>query len=288
MKNKILDIPAFCRYLNVGGLKSSDLHIIDFKGKEDIRLQSVPVTIDFYLLAIKPPMDIKLKAYELLEDQSESSYMYVDCPQNTLSWEIEPPLSGYAILVSAKYLDKYAKDYNFMHYNNHEALFLTKEEETILWDLFQKAEHEFKKEYYSRTVIISYVNLILTYVKNFYDRQFDTRSDIYHKVIAEFYKNLETYFHENDNIAGLPSVAYFAQKSNLSPNYFGDLIKHFTGKSPLDHIQDYIVMLAKDKLKNTTLSINEISYNLGFDYPNYFARFFRKKTGLSPKVYRNQ
>ncbi|NIF07112.1 AraC family transcriptional regulator [Chryseobacterium sp. Tr-659] len=289
MTTKILSIPEFSRYLNIGDeLKSDDLHIFDFHGKEDIRLKSEPVTIDFYLLAIKPPMDHKLVPYQLLEDQSDSSYMYADCPQNTLEWEIAPPLSGITIMVSARYLEKYAKDYSFVHYNNHEALFLTKDEETILWDLFRKADHEFQKENYSRTVIISYVNLILTYVKDFYDRQFDTRSNIYHKVITAFYQNVERYFRENENIAGLPSVAYFAQKSNLSPNYFGDLIKHFTGKSPLDHIHDHVIRLAKDKLKNTALSVSEISYSLGFDYPNYFARFFRKKTGLSPKVFRNQ
>ncbi len=287
MKTKILDIPEFSRYLNIGGLKSSDLHIVDFEGKENVRLVSEPVTIDFYMLAIKPPMDSKLAPFTLLEDQTDTSYMYVDCPQNSLGWEILPPLSGYAIMVSAKYLDKYAKDYNFVHYNNHEALFLTREEEIILWDLFKKTYDEFGKEYYSRTIILSYVNLILTYVKSFYERQFDTRSNIYHKVIDEFHQKLENYFDENTNVPGLPSVAYFAQNSNLSPNYFGDLIKHFTGKSPIDHIQDYVVQLAKHKLKNTTLSISEISYSLGFDYPNYFARFFRKKTGLSPKVFRN-
>lgn len=288
MKTKILSIPEFSRYLNVDGLKSDELHIVDFQDKKDIRLKSDPVTIDFYLLAIKPPMEVKFVSYPLLEDQSDSSYMYADCPQNTLEWEIAPPFSGLCIMINAKYLERYAKDYSFVHYNNHEALFLTKDEETILWDLFRKANNEFQKEHYSRTVIISYVNLILTYVKDFYDRQFDTRSTIYHKVIDEFYKNLENYFRENENVAGLPSVAFFAQKSNLSPNYFGDLIKHFTGKSPLDHIHDHVVKLAKDKLKNTTLSVSEISYSLGFDYPNYFARFFRKKTGLSPKVFRNQ
>lgn len=288
MSIKILNIPEFCNYLNVDNLKSDDLHIVDFETKNDIRLKSEPVTIDFYLLAIKPPMEVNFTAHQLLEDQSDSSYLYADCPQNTLEWEIAPPFSGLCIMINAKYLEKYAKDYSFVHYNNHEALFLTKEEENILRDLFRKTNHEFQKEYYSRTVIISYVNLILTYVKDFYDRQFDTRSKIYHKVIEAFYKNLDNYFKESDHIAGLPSVAYFAQKSYLSPNYFGDLIKHFTGKSPLDHIHDYVVKEAKDKLKNTTLSVSEISYSLGFDYPNYFARFFRKKTGLSPKVFRNQ
>nr|WP_315032960.1 helix-turn-helix domain-containing protein [uncultured Chryseobacterium sp.] len=285
---KIFSIPEFSRYLNVDGLKNDDLHIVDFQYHRDLRLKSEPVTIDFYLLAIKPPMEKEFVSHQLFEDQSDSSYMYADCPQNTLEWEIVPPFSGLCIMVSAGHLEKYAKDYSFVHYNNHEALFLTKDEETILWDLFRKSHNEFQKENYSRTVIISYVNLILTYVKEFYDRQFDTRSEIYHKVIDEFYKNLENYFRENEGVAGLPSVAYFAQKSSLSANYFGDLIKHFTGKSPLDHIHDYVVKLAKDKLKNTTLSVSEISYSLGFDYPNYFARFFRKKTGLSPKIFRNQ
>lgn len=132
MKTKILSIPEFSRYLNVDRLKSDDLHIVDFEKYNDIRLKSEPVIIDFYLLAIKPPMEVKFTSYQLLEGQSESSYMYVDCPQNTLEWEIAPPFSGLCIMVNAKYLEKYAKDYSFVHYNNHEALFLTKEEETIL------------------------------------------------------------------------------------------------------------------------------------------------------------
>lgn len=96
-------------------------------------------------------------------------------------------------------------------------------------------------------------------------------------MIDEFDKNIEEYFKKNEHLTGLPSVAYFAQKSFLSPNYFGDLIKHFTGKAPIDHIHDYVILQAKDKLKETNNSISEISYSLGFDYPNYFARFFRKK-----------
>nr|WP_315034469.1 helix-turn-helix domain-containing protein [uncultured Chryseobacterium sp.] len=286
---KIFGIKEFSDYLNIGDLKNDDLHIVNFEGKENVRQKSETVAIDFYLLSIKPHLIDSVRVNNpLLGDMSDSAYMYVDCPQNSLEWDIKSPMGGYAIMVSAKYLEKFAKDYNFVHYNNHEALFLTEEEVAILWDLFIKADDEFQKQYYSKNIILSYISLIMTYVKHFYDRQFDTRKEIYHKVIDDFYKNLEGYFFENENVAGLPSVAYFAQKSFLSPNYFGDLIKHFTGKAPIDHIHDYVIGQAKDKLKKTDLSISEISYSLGFDYPNYFARFFRKKTGLSPKIFRNQ
>ncbi len=288
MEKRILNIHEFTKYLNIGDIKNEDLHIANFEGRDDMLLKSAPITIDFYLLAIKPPFDNKIVTYDLLEDQSDASYMYVDCPHNSLDWDITLPVAGYCILVSGKLLKKYAKDYSFMHYNNHEALFLTRAEEAILWDLYRKAYDEYQKEFYSKEVILSYVGLILSYAQIFYDRQFDTRSKIYHKVITDFYKNLENYFSKSEEVSGLPSVAFFAQKANLSPNYFGDLIKHFTGESPIDHIQDFVIRMAKEKLRNTSLSVSEISYSLGFDYPNYFARFFRKKTGLAPKVFRNQ
>ncbi|MBC9914263.1 helix-turn-helix domain-containing protein [Chitinophaga varians] len=288
MAKRIFNIREFSNYLNISkGFKNEELHIVDFADQQDIRLKSAPVTIDFYLIAIKPPFDKRTTPANLQEDQAKS-HMYADCPHNSLDWDITTPDAGYTILVSAKFLNKHIKDYSFMHYNNHEALFLSKEEETIVWDIFKKAHDEFQKEFYSREVITSYITLILSYTRIFYDRQFDTRSKIYHKVIADFYKNLEDFFTQNEHVAGLPSVAFFAQRSNLSPNYFGDLIKHFTGKSPIDHIHDYVLQLAKDKLKNTSLSVSEISYSLGFDYPNYFARFFRRKTGIAPRVFRNQ
>jgi AraC family transcriptional activator of pobA len=147
---------------------------------------------------------------------------------------------------------------------------------------------EFQKVHYSKDILLGYIALLLGYTQTFYDRQFNTRTTIYNNVISDFYQNLKNYFTHDKDVSGLPSVAYFAQKSFLSPNYFGDLIKHLTGKSPLEHIQNFIVEIAKQKLQNTSLSISEISYSMGFDYPNYFARFFRKKTGLSPKAFRNQ
>jgi len=284
---KIFNIREFAEYLNVSSVKNEDLHIIDFGQEANVRPKSEPVTIDFFLLAIKPPMDKDLILPNAIEDQA-NSFMYIDGPHNLLGWDTAIPKSGYTVMVTAKYLSKAAKDYNFVHYNNHEALFLSTEEETILWDLYEKAYHEFQKKFYSREVIISYINLILSYTKVFYDRQFDSRSNIYHQVITDFYKNITDYFNKDKSVSGLPSVAFFAEKANISPNYFGDLIKHFTGQSPIDHIQDFIVQLAKDKLRNTNHSISEISYSLGFDYPNYFARFFRKKTGIAPKLFRSQ
>ncbi|MFT3904380.1 MAG: helix-turn-helix domain-containing protein [Niabella sp.] len=286
MVRKILNIQEFVEYARFSPLKNENLHIVNFENEKNILRKSQKINIDFYLMAIKPPLEKNQIIDQKFEDQA-NSFLYVDCPQNTMAWDVNEPDSGYVIMVSPKLIHRFAKDYNFVHYNNHEALYLTKEEEVLLWDLFKKAYTEFQKPHYAKEVIVSYIALILSYTQIYYNRQFDTRSTIYHEVVEDFYNNLKDYYGREDGVSGMPSVAYFAQKANLSPNYFGDLIKHFTGESPIEHIQDFVLGLAKDKLKNTSLSISEISYSLGFDYPNYFARFFRKKTGMSPKVFKN-
>ncbi len=59
------------------------------------------------------------------------------------------------------------------------------------------------------------------------------------------------------------------------------------GEPLIKYTRIFVLRLAKDKLSNASLSVSGISYSLGFDYTNYFARFFRKKTGMTPKVFRN-
>jgi YesN/AraC family two-component response regulator len=85
----------------------------------------------------------------------------------------------------------------------------------------------------------------------------------------------------------MPNVAFFAEKMKLSPNYLGDVIKHFTGTNAKDFIQNHIAEMAKKMLTETKLSNSEIAYQLGFEYPNYFAKFFKKHFGKSPKEFRN-
>ena len=85
---------------------------------------------------------------------------------------------------------------------------------------------------------------------------------------------------------GIPSVQYFAEQVHLSANYLSDLLKKETGKSAKDHINDFLVDKAKSMLVNTEESVSEIAYNLGFNYPHYFSRLFKIKTGLSPHEYR--
>ncbi len=281
--SKIYNIPSFLKYINIKGTNSDMIQVIYYNEHPDILLKSLPAEIDFYLLALKD----KIEVQSPVESMSDS-YLYLDKPGNKIEWDLKNPFSGYAIFVNKKLLNKTIKDISFANYDRHEALFLTPEEKDTLYDLFSKSYKEYQRENFSKEVLISYTSLIISYTQIYYERQFEARSKIYNKVVADFYQQLDTFLNNENGISALPSVTYFAEKANLSTNYFGDLIKHFTGTSPIDHIHEGIIQLAKNKLRQTKLSVSEIAYSLGFDYPTYFTRFFRQKTGISPKVFRNQ
>ncbi len=280
---KTFNIPSFLKYMNIDASDNNQIQVIHYDEHPNLLLESAPVQLDFYLMALKDNIDVAPPIKEM-----SSAYIFLDKPGNILEWKLDKAFSGYAIFINSKLLDKFAKDYSFSGYTRHEALYLTERENKILFDLFIKAFDEFKNENASNDVLISYATLILSYTKNYYERQFQDRSKVYNKVVADFYKQLDQYYNDDNHKEVLPTVAHFADKANLSTNYFGDVIKHYTGQSPLELIHENIIQVAKKMLLNTKDSVNEIAYSLGFEYPNYFSRFFTKKTGLSPKVFRNQ
>ena len=99
---------------------------------------------------------------------------------------------------------------------------------------------------------------------------------------------LKNYFISNKaQKEGLPSVGYFADKLNLSANYFGDLVKKETGTSAMEYIQNKLIEVAKEKVFDPNKTISEIAFELGFKYPQHFTRTFKQHVGCtspSPSV----
>jgi len=187
------------------------------------------------------------------------------------------------------HLGKMIGQYKFFDYQTHEALHLSDDERQLILDIFTKIEFELKQpiDKHSKKLIASNIELFLDYCQRFYDRQFITR-DVAHKGILEKFEDLlNTYFlSEKPQSFGLPTVAYFADELHLSANYFGDLIKKETGKTALEFIHLQLLEAAKEKIMDTSKSISEVAYELGFKYPQHFTRLFKQKVGVSPYEFR--
>lgn len=186
-------------------------------------------------------------------------------------------------------LNQKMKEYTFFSYEVNEALHLSEEEQTIILDCLKiiRKELEHGIDKHSKTLIATYIELLLGYCMRFYERQFITRSKSNRDVLTRFEQLLDNHFEETAAKSdGLPSVKYFADKLCLSPNYFGDLMKKETGKTPQEYIQEKVIEKAKDRISGTQDTISQIAYSLGFQYPQHLCRLFKKRVGCTPNEYR--
>ena len=188
-------------------------------------------------------------------------------------------------------LGKSIKKYTFFSYEVNEALHLSEEERSIVMDCLKiiRMELEHGVDKHSKTLLVNHIELLLNYCMRFYERQFITRGKINRDVLTRFENLLDEYFEsalaEQD---GLPTVKYFADKLCLSSNYFGDMFKKETGKSPQEYIQEKVIELAKERISDTADTVSQIAYSLGFQFPQHFCRLFKKRVGYTPSEYRAQ
>jgi AraC family transcriptional activator of pobA len=84
------------------------------------------------------------------------------------------------------------------------------------------------------------------------------------------------------------SIPEFAKELNITAVHLNRICNQVRGKSALLIVQEHLIEQAKNYLLHTSYTIAEIAYRLNFEYPNYFARLFKKLNGISPKEYRHK
>lgn len=178
--------------------------------------------------------------------------------------------------------------YGYFSYNSNEALHLSKEEVELLGAVLALIEREMNHsiDRHSRTIIISHLEVFLDYCLRFYERQFYSREVINDTVVEKFSSMLDSYIATDIREHGLPTVSYFADRLNLSAGYFGELVKTSTGTTAKDMIAERLVSAARELLNDLSLSVTQVGDMLGFEYPQHFVRFFKRRTGRTPKEYR--
>ena len=186
-------------------------------------------------------------------------------------------------------LAKSIRQYDFFGYAVNEALFLSEKEEEIITGILLNIQREYHAgiDKFSQNIIITQVELLLSYSEHFYERQFLTRKKNNHQILERLDMILDDCFRPgNLNVSGLPTAQHIAGQLNISPNYLGSLLKTLTGKTTQGHIHNKLIDLAKEKLSTTELSISEIAYDLGFEHPQSFSKLFKIKTKQSPLAFR--
>jgi AraC family transcriptional activator of pobA len=265
--------------------------------KRPADIGEVNLIFDFYQISIKRGMNAKLK-YGQLEYDFDDGVMFFVAP-NQVS-KIQPngnstaQRSGWILLIHPDFfwntpLAKTIKKYEFFGYSVNEALWLSEKEEVTINNIIQNIQQEYHSDIdkFSKQIIISQIESLLSYSERFYNRQFITREKSNHQILEHLEKILTDYFKTDDLVSkGLPTVQYIADKLNVSPKYLSSLLKVLTGQSTQQYIHDRLIEKAKEKLSTTNLSVSEIAYELGFEHSQSFSKLFKKKTNVSPLKFR--
>ena len=268
--------------------------IMDFDGRFPKEYAS-KMSFDFYAIYLKEVHCGDFIYGKNTYDYQDKTLVFV-APHQIINVNINADYrpQGYALLFHPDLLlntplGKHIEKYSFFSYQTNEALHISEKEREIVLDCFRKISYEIENERdsYSDFIIVDIIELFLNYCMRFYDRQFQTRKINDKDFLSKFEKLLNDYFQSDKaQLLGIPSVGYFADNLHFSTNYFSDLIKKTTGKTVLEYIHLKIIEIAKQKLSDKTLSVGEISYQLGFRYAQHFSRFFKNHTGKSPNKYR--
>ncbi|RYZ50761.1 MAG: AraC family transcriptional regulator [Sphingobacteriales bacterium] len=256
------------------------------------------LTFDFYLVFLKEDNQHCEIRYGRNKYDYQAGTLVFIAPGQVVSIKEDGPdykPSGHALLfhpdlIRGTSLGQHIQDYTFFSYNVHEALHLSAPEKQVVLDCLHKIEFELKQsiDKHSKRLIVSNIELFLNYCTRFYDRQFISRDYQNNGVLEKFNSLLNDYFNsDKPQELGIPSVGYFADELHLSANYFGDLIKKETGKTPQEHLQAKLIDVAKEKIFAPGKTVSEVAYELGFKYPQHFTRFFKQHVGNTPNKYRS-
>lgn len=298
MEHTLLNIETVTEYNDMLGVETlhPQVSVIDLSKARPMR--HMRHTFSFYVVFLKDEKNCDLIYGRQRYDYQKGSVVCL-APGQVIgiddTGEAFQP-QGYALcfhpdLIRGTNLGRNIKEYSFFSYEVNEALHLSEHERVIFVDCLTKIQEELRHsiDRLSQRLIANNIELLLNYCLRFYERQFITRQNVNRDILTRFEALLDNYF-TGDNALhkGLPTVRYCAGELCLSPNYFGDLIKKETGKTALEWIQSKIIDIAKEQLLIPTNSINQVAYNLGFQYPQHFTRVFKKVAGTTPNEYKRK
>ena len=126
-------------------------------------------------------------------------------------------------------------------------------------------------------IILAYLNSLLTDLNSAYFKNTEPINLLNNNLskFIEFKLMVETHLTEQ------PSVNAIAEKLALTTNSLYRIVKEYSGVSPKDFFTNRLMIEAQRKLQYSSLSVKELAYELGFNDPDYFSRFFKKCTGKS-------
>lgn len=291
-------LAAYIAYLGLPGPEHPMLSVFTSKGDGYLpcpRESSPPITNACYSISLKKCVTGDLNYGRTKYDFTNGALIFI-APRQVLQWDSSVVFQqqGFSITIHEDFfkgteLAQHIKKYSFFSYAVNEALHLSPKEEQQIEALVESIDIEYQnnQDAFSKDIIISQLSTLLKYANRFYERQFLNRKAMSTNLLEQFNAQLSEYFESGQlQEHGIPRIEDIATKMSVSQRYLSDTLKKETGKTTTEHLHLRLIDEAKHILLQPHTSIAEVAYALGFEYPQYFSRLFKKKAGISPTEYR--
>jgi AraC-like DNA-binding protein len=272
------------------------ISLIHFNESNPFNTDMAPIydVVDFYKITFITQNSGRLRYGQDYYDFNDGSMLFIAPNQLVGSTEYNRNTYAYLLLVHPDFLLGYPlankiKQYGYFSYSMNEALHLSSQEREIILAVYKIMEQEVnaRVDEFSQEVIVSQIELLLSYVNRFYKRQFITRRAINSDALQKTEAILDAYLSAGQTLdQGVPTVQFLSEQLNLSPGYLSDLLRSQIGLSAQQYIHLKLIEKAKEKLSTTNLTVSEIAFELGFEHPQSFSKLFKTKTKLSPLEFR--
>ena len=256
--------------------------------------QRTRLITDFYQVTLKTECPCKIQYGQSIFDFDEG-VMSCFAPKqvNFIDKDFIFAKAGWQLSIHPDFLRSFPlgsriKSYGYFDYAVNEALILSEDEQEMIENIFFQLQKEsfLPIDNFSQEVWIANIELLLTYCDRYYNRQFITRKAVGSELLDKVEQLLNSYFESDQLNKGLPTVQYLAEALHLSSKYVSDCLKQLTGSTTQQLIHEKLIERAKERLSTTHLSVTEIAYELGFEYPQSFSKLFKTKTRQTPLQFR--
>jgi len=249
-------------------------------------LSMPPFRQEFYLISLtrtgKTRINVNTHDMEL-----DKQLLWFVVPGQVISWVRDPNFEGYHLLFTEEFIRRTIPDlqaeFPFLRFSENSIFHTTDEEQKWLELDMERMLSVFENPHpYQEKVLESMVVSMLYNSKSIYERFKTSENQLSRgQVLTQRFRQMVNKLYIDSK-----NVGEYAKRLNVTPNYLTTTVKQNTGKTPKDIIQKRVFLESKNMLAYSTLDIAEIAYQLNFQEPTHFTRFFRKFSGTTPNKFR--
>jgi AraC family transcriptional regulator, transcriptional activator of pobA len=205
--------------------------------------------------------------------------------------ELSPDLKGFYCLFDKAFVDTYGgvsnllNTFRFFDLDALSLINLSQGQFDFFSIIFDKINQDFSQNFdASKSTICAYLIAILKECSSLYEETLLenkalTSAD---RIAQDFMRLMNKYY------LSKRTLTEYADLLNITTKHLTKSVKNATGETPMNFIHKMLILEAKILLKDTTLSVAEIAYQLSFEDAAYFNRFFKQQTGITPSTFRNK